>query len=149
MLTARRTSLSALIAISLLLSGCTDPALTTAAKALQDVAVTNGALEKSLIDLNAADNSITEKIRPVLDICYSIDQATSQASAITRKLVKLGPGDQASLIAIFQPIVDQIKQALVSGAVVNMTDADLKNKIVGALTAIQLSLATAKIVSQS
>ena len=127
------------------LSACSDQALTKTAKAMNDIAITNGQLEQSIMAAQAQNLISVNDAAAILGICQKIDAGGLATNQIIRGQAKLSPAQRSSILTILRPIVQAVNNGLATG-LVPIQDPGLKVKIQAALTTIQIALAGIEIV---
>jgi hypothetical protein len=135
---------SAFLIVALCLTGCSDKALQTTAKASADIAAANSALANTLISAQQAGTLTADQIRPILQVNLQIAQADQQVNTAIAGISALTPAQKTQILAILQPVV-----AAVAGAVTQtnlIPNATIKTSILASLTAIQAALATVQAV---
>lgn len=132
-------------ALCMALVACQDDALTKTAQALNDVALSVGAVQTTVIESNKAGALSEDDTRTVLLLCQKINTAGQQASAITRGLTKLTPAQRGSLTVVIKPVLDAVAQA-VNGGLITIKDQGVKTKILAALVTIETALNTVNVI---
>ncbi len=138
---------SLLLIVSLVSVGCSDPTLTKTATALHDVSLAVAAVQQTAIDGNKQGLISEADTRTILLLCQRVNTGGQQASAITRGLVNLPPAQRGNLLAILNPLVGAVNDALGNG-VIHISDPGVRDKIHISLVAIQTGLTTAQLVLQ-
>ena len=141
----RRFLLSSVFLALLCLVGCSDKALQTVAKASRDIAAANLAIQNTVITAQQSGAITVEQARYVIEISLKIAQADQQVNAAIAGLNALAPADKSKILAILQPVIDAVNQAVTTG-VVPIQNQTIKTSIMAALTTIQAALATVKAV---
>lgn len=134
-----------LVVFGLVNVGCTDTQLTKLSQALNDVALSMGTLQTTVITANQQKLISDGDTETILRLCYKINAGGQEASKVTRALTKLTAPASSSVLAILQPILTAVNDSLTSG-LVNIKDPTTKTNVYAALVAIQTALNTAQTI---
>ena len=134
-----------LLLLALLLASCTDPDLTTVAKALNDTAQGLSVFQATVIQANAEKLVSEPMTRTLLESALRVDNAGQRAVAITRGLNALAPQDRTNILAILNPVIGALADTQAS-ITLGIADTGTQNSIRAALLLIQTSLNTAQLV---
>ncbi len=146
-MTLRNTNLRVLIVLTLVLTltACSDGQLTKLSQSLDDVAKGVGAAQSIVIAAQAQGNMSVDDTARILQLCAKINTAGQQATAVTRKITSLDAASRGNILAILQPIVSAVNDA-VSNGTVGITNQTVKQTLQAALVAIQTGLSAAQVV---
>jgi hypothetical protein len=138
----RRASLGlfASLCFVLFLSGCSDKALQTTAKASRDIAAADLALETTLIQAQSQGTLTPDLIRPIVTVTVTVAEAGKQLDAAITGINSLQPADKKKIIAILQPVILAVGNGITQTGLI--TNPTLKTAIMASLTALQTALAT-------
>jgi hypothetical protein len=131
-----------------MMTACSDPNLNKVAKGLVDIQQTVGTLQTTVIAANKENLLSTENTRTVLDLCEKINLAEKDAIAITRTVAKYDNPTRSQILAILQPIMKAVNNAIDVG-IVPIKDQAVKDKVKTALVTIQSTLNIIQLVSAS
>lgn len=131
--------LLAVIALALLLFGCTDKALQTTAKASADIAAANAALGNTVMSAQAVGAITADQARPILQVTLQIAQADQQVNSAISGVNALTAAQKTQISAIIQPIIQAVNGAVNQG-VLPITNQSIKTSILASLTTIQAAL---------
>ena len=147
MTTTKKFRAIALVPFLLMLSltACSDQALTNLSKALADVSQGVAALQQSVIDGNKAQLISDGDTETILRLCFKINAAGQQASAITRKLTQLDPTSRGSVLTILKPIIAAVNDAVATG-VLGIKNPATQATIQTTLVTIQTALNSAQVI---
>ncbi len=95
----------------------------------------------SLICVTKSPNSARDLLRRRCQIAQADQQLNGAISGVNA----LAPADKSKILAILQPVIDAVNQAVTTG-VVPIQNQTIKASIMAALTTIQAALATVKAV---
>jgi hypothetical protein len=137
----------AFLSIMLLLftQACSDKALQTTAKASRDISAANLAIQNTVIQAQQSGALTIDQARPIIQVTLTVAQADQQLNAAISGINALAPADKSKILAILQPVIDAVNQAVTTG-VVPIQNQTIKTSITAALTTIQAALATVKAV---
>ncbi len=141
----RRFLLSSVFLALFVLVGCSDKALQITAKASRDIAAANLAIQNTVIQAQQSGAISVEQARYVIEVSLKIAQADQQLNGAISGVNALAPADKSKILAILQPVIDAVNQAVTTG-VVPIQNQTIKTSIMAALTTIQAALATVKAV---
>lgn len=123
----------------LLSSGCTDSDLKKVSKGLVITADSIGELQTVVIAASGQNLIGDSDTRAILELCLMVNQAGKDATAITRGISKLDNPSKAQLVAVLNPIITAVQNALNSG-LLGIKDEALRQKLRGILLTIQTTL---------
>ena len=143
--TGLRFQLLLVLPLLLVLSACSDKALQTVAKASRDISAANLALQNTVITAQQSGALTADQAGYVVTVTLKVAQADQQVNAAISGINALAPADKSKILAILQPVIDAVNQAVTTG-VVPIQNQTIKTSIMAALTTIQAALATVKAV---
>jgi len=144
----RRVRILFVLPLILLLAGCTDKDLETVAKSLQTTSQALGTLQNAVISANTGTPKLIsdDATRSILETCVKINQAGYEASQVTRNIHALSPTDRTKILAILDPIITVVGNAVTGTSSLGITDDKTRNAVTASLLLIQTSLNSAKLV---
>ena len=141
----KRLALAIALLGSVALVSCGNPATATTpapprsslqivSTSLLDLAQGIGQLQTTVIAAAAA-GTITEATESqILTITLQVSRAGAQANQLVKGLSVLAPGDKMNILAVFQPVIASVNQAVTSGLI---PTGNQTNTVRLALTAVQ------------
>jgi len=137
-----------LILVLLILPACTDKDLETVGKSLLTTSQALGTLQGAVLSANTSTPQLLtdDATRSILEVCVKINQAGLEASQITRSINALSPTDRTKLLAVLDPIILVVGNAVTGSSSLGITDTKTKDAITASLLLIQTSLNSAKLV---
>jgi len=104
-----------------------------------------GQLQTMVIAANKQNLIPDSDTESIIRLCYKINDASQRASTVTRNLTKLTAPASSSVLAILQPVIQGVQDALSTGTL-GIKDGPTKSAVTAALVAIQTGLNTAQVV---
>jgi hypothetical protein len=132
------------VILLLCLTACTDQQLEKVSKGLVATADGIGVVQTTVIEANKqllVDDATTSQI---MIVCMKVNQAGKDATAITRAISKLDNPSKSQLLAVLNPVIAAVQNALDNG-LVPIKDPATQQKIRGALLAVQTALNAAQL----
>lgn len=131
--------------VAFTLVSCSDSSLTKLSKALDDVTIGIGGLEKTVIASNQAGAISDADTQTILLLCQKINTAEQEASKTARALVKLNATGSSSILATLGPVTVALNDVVVNG-LAGIKDPATKTKITDVLVTVQTALTTAEAI---
>lgn len=129
---------SVLLCFALVLTSCSDSALTAIAKAMPVVASANQTVLTTVTSAQAAGVMTADEARPIVQINLEVAQAGKQVDAAIAGLNSLTPAQKLTISAQIAPIATAVTNTV---ATLQIKDQTTKTAILAALTTIQTALA--------
>jgi hypothetical protein len=139
----RVRSLSILLVLCFALTSCTND-LQTVAKALDDTSHALGVIQTAVIQANSGTPKLLSdaQTKQILGLTLKVGQAGLDATNAIRGLNSLAPADRTKLLAILQPIVAAVNDALNQNILAGV-DQKTQDTIKASVLVVQAALNTA------
>jgi len=145
----QQTKFLALVLVAALcVAACTDKDLETVARSLQVTSQALGTLQGSVLSGNVATPKLIsdDATRSILEVCIKINEAGLETSRVTRTINALSPTDRVQILAILDPVIKAVEDALTGTSSLGITDIKTRDAVTASLLLIQTSLNSAKLV---
>lgn len=122
--------------------------LRNVALALKDVAISIGALQQFVKDTTTQGLLTADQGRPLMEVALKVSIAGQQATQATLKIGQLTPADRTSLLAVLNPMVDAVGNAMDQN-IMPISNVKTRNDARTIFLMMQTALSTAQLVLAS
>jgi hypothetical protein len=148
MTTMKRQRTAAILAVVILLTGCTDKDLETVVASLRAVSQGIGTLQQTVISANSSNPKLIsdDSTRTILQFCVRLNQTGLELDKVARSIHSTMTIEQRKRMSdILEPIVQTVSTTIVSSGSLDISDDRTRSAVMVSLLALQTSLNAAKL----